>query len=702
VLLLLAGAAGGFCWCLGELLAADEESNAPARTQTRDEYKKPAPVPQPVNPPPNQGQGRNRVPRPPRQSSCIEETVEIDAQGDARVTRELQLTQRLYTNFKAAMPNNTALLRRRLGQLGLNQHWYEIDKFKARFEDEDSTVVLEWTARGLARPRPDQLWEAPLAEEGNLKLTPVHAREVLLTGQLPTERWGNLLLTRRVRLPKGGKDLQLLAAPARLGFRLPPPTPPANGTPGARFAVEARRHLMACLAQVYGQPRFPERWMARAVFENTTGHPLRDYRVRFRLVGYSIDWSEHTCPLVVPGQTVVDAYFPTLDLVKLAGLAAPAQAQFEAEYQYRRPDDTVVRATERRPVQVLSRNLALFSSLRPEELVDPFYDGCNNMPLVLAAMVTKDDPVIGELAGRVSKLAGGADASGKDHDAIKYMETLYRFMGTYIAYQTSPVELFNGKFTQHIKYGRDVLRNKAGTCVDLAILYASACEAVGLEPVLFGVPGHCFPAIRLPRSQSLVGVETTLIGKRSFEEANKRGVAEINQARQGPHYAVNILEWRCQGVRCLPLQPANLSLKDLSFPDNDQLVAQRPAVPQAQPIPQAQPAQMPAPAPSLAGQWYFIGMTSDGIFAECYLTLGSDGRYTTVLTVMGFNLNGRLVSNVIRSAGTYQVGNQTIVFNSTRGQSVCGYALAAGLLTVTVPDRRLGQIQLTFLRIGSA
>src|SRR5262249_5024760 len=70
----------------------------------------------------------------------------------------------------------------------------------------------------------------------------------------------------------------------------------------------------------------------------------------------------------------------------------------------------------------------------------------------------------------------------------------------------------DGLVHQHLKYGRDVLRTKSGTCVNLAILYASVCEAAGLEAYIILIPGHAFPAARLPQSKKLVFVESTGCG----------------------------------------------------------------------------------------------------------------------------------------------------------------------------------------------
>jgi hypothetical protein len=375
------------------------------------------------------------------------------------------------------------------------------------------------------------------------------------------------------------------------------------------------------------------------------------------------------------------------------------------EYQYRPAGGPVVHQSTSQTIQILSRNQAVSSSLPLNDQLN-YYDAKNNLPFFLAAMTTKDDRVMGELAGRISRLAGGLNCS-RNEDALRYMETLYYFMSAYIAYQTPPADFFDGKFAQHVKYGRDVLRNKAGTCIDLAILYTSACEAVGLEPVLFTIPGHVFPAVRLPESRTLVGVETTMIRYSTFNAAVGLGRKEIGTALRGPHYQVNVLALHNAGVRSLPLLPADLTLKDLEIPADDEQVKmailkaiRAIPTPKGKAKPKARPDRPAKATFSPVGTWTFSGRIASGHYLQWKLTLDKKGGYASALVVRQMTSRGMVVVAKREETGTYKVGEASMVFHSVRGDEVVvEYRGEKDYLLLVVPDPQLGKLTVKFVRV---
>ena len=181
----------------------------------------------------------------------------------------------------------------------------------------------------------------------------------------------------------------------------------------------------------------------------------------------------------------------------------------------------------------------------------------SNSPL-LAAWVTHLDPPVKTLAGMASRLAGGVPSSLDQQSAIQFSRALYDLIvANGVTYQTPSGFLQEYIPGQDIKYPRDVLRDKSGTCVDLAILYASACEAVGIRTFLILCPGHSFPVIYLPDG-NLLPVECTSISGAavgmaeasplSFDQAVDIGISEFSDLRIGLHYAIDVQDLQRKGV----------------------------------------------------------------------------------------------------------------------------------------------------------
>jgi len=202
--------------------------------------------------------------------------------------------------------------------------------------------------------------------------------------------------------------------------------------------------------------------------------------------------------------------------------------------------------------EILGANQLEFSNLTPEETTGTWAENFSNSPL-LAAWVTHLDPPVKTLAGMASRLAGGVPSSLDQESAIQFSRALYDLIvANGVTYQTPSGFLQEYIPGQDIKYPRDVLRDKSGTCVDLAILYASACEAVGIRTLLIVSPGHSFPVIYLPDG-NLLPVECTSISGAavgaaeisalSFDQAVEIGISEI-----GLHYAIDVQDLQRKGV----------------------------------------------------------------------------------------------------------------------------------------------------------
>jgi hypothetical protein len=570
-------------------------------------------------------------------------TFKLDSVGNADVQMQVTAPTNVYTSIKAGTPNMAVLLRK----LGAGRNWAVIEKIEGSFNDMESTINIRYAQRGVARIEHGDQWLIPYAAGATTQLVDIHDTTAIYQDAGTTSLGlGTMII--RIECPAGStnlkNDLKLKAFAYEYEPRLAP-----HGTADARFNVDNKDTIMSCLARCYSNEQFAFLWAARSRFDNTGSAVLSDYRVRFRIVGFS-SWSAwHHTGKVYPGQLVVDAYYPVFDYEKLNGVTGPRPAMLETEYEYRRPNGEKVTEGTSQRLDILGYNQTIFSGLPVSEIMN-FSDGMEYMPLVLASFTTPSDPVIQELAGRMSGRTDGTGAAYSNSEAVKFLRAFYEFqVDNKVAYQSPPSYIHGSQFGQHIKYGRDVLRNHAGTCIDLAILWASTCEAVGLRPVLILIPGHCFPAVYLPEGQ-LLPIEATAIGKHDFDKAVDIGVQEIQQARRGERIEVDIREQRKAGMQGIDLPTVSATfLTDLGYR-----------------FTKPQPAQHPShsPRPSVIGTWGYIGQLPVG-YADIGLALNATGRMALFITITG--ADGAKSEG--KFTGTWQISENLLSLTDQNGNT---------------------------------
>jgi len=339
-----------------------------------------------------------------------------------------------------------------------------------------------------------------------------------------------------------------------LGLYAIPILPTPTGEGELEYKILSITHIISGAYKVYGNPKLGM-WVAKVVMTNVGDAPLYDLKASYRVEGYS-DWSEGTrYPILLPNSTVVDLYYPVLssDIAKLT-TSTPSYLKVKITYS-KVSGGTPEEITETKSVTILGAHDFIFTSIPPEENTGTFYDIFDNYPL-LAAWITPADPVIREYADLGNKIAGGAGAKLSDEEAWKSLTGMWLLsIHNEISYKTEPEAFWTGKFSEYIKYPRDVIRDRAGTCIDTAVFFASLAISQGLEAYVVLMPGHAFPIIKLP-SGSLVPVESTCLNDRvSFEDAVRVGVKTYKEAISGPHIIVDVMTYQSLGITPPELEP---------------------------------------------------------------------------------------------------------------------------------------------------
>ena len=416
----------------------------------------------------------------------------------------------------------------------------------------------------------------------------------------------------------------------------------------------ARQHIVSAAYKAYANEKLGF-WLAKTVVENKGDTAIYDVKIRYKVEGFT-EWSQpHEYAAVPPGGAVVDLYYPVLprSVTRLSS-ATPTKIIVEVEYRSS-PAGEASKTTVSRQVTVLGINDIVFSSLPPEENTGSFQDVFSNYPL-LAAWVTPSDPVVLKYAGLVAQMAGGPATALSDREALRFLKALWDYsVANGISYQTEPQAYWTGRFSEHIKFPRDVLRDHSGTCIDTAIFFATMAMSQGLEAYIVIMPAHAFPVIKLP-SGALIPIESTeLNAKVSFQKAVQVGLQVAQRAFSGPHVVLDVAAMHAAGIVPpeLPELPANVL---------EQWGYGRPGAPGAQHAPQApqqqpgggeaggqppappQPGPGPGPAPPQPGPTGGRVLANTRVPPYWALKLPDEGEWNTRVVPLGNGAGGMAVA----------------------------------------------------------
>lgn len=186
---------------------------------------------------------------------------------------------------------------------------------------------------------------------------------------------------------------------------------------------------------------------------------------------------------------------------------------------------------------------------------------------LVAAMVTPTDPSVEALIRKAANydpnhaMTSGydsdQDASGSVWDRLSdiWQAETTDYKLTYI----STMVTFVSGSSQRIRLPAEVLDQASGNCIELTLLYASAVEALGMQPDIVILPDHAYLGVRLDGSNDMYYfVETTMIGQADFQDAVKEASTEWDDTQ--PHIAsgdddygwVDVASARQNGITPIP------------------------------------------------------------------------------------------------------------------------------------------------------
>ncbi len=279
--------------------------------------------------------------------------------------------------------------------------------------------------------------------------------------------------------------------------------------------------------------------------------------------GLAVPWTARVAPIAAGGAVALDDIGLQLRPEALANATERQLGNLRVEVAV---DDRVQAATDH-PVEVLAYNE---------------WPGVGSQPALLAAFVLPNHPALAPLlrdaAGRLASTTGSAALDGyRSRDprrALLTAQAIYEAIGACgIAYVHPPASF--EVCGQKVRTPEQVVHDRLGTCLDLAVLYAACLEQAGLHALLVVTAGHALagvwledevasevaPADPLPlrkrvELQRIALVECTALCStqaQPFGRACQLGAAAVAPAAEFL-FAVDVAMARRSGLRPLPMR----------------------------------------------------------------------------------------------------------------------------------------------------
>jgi len=489
----------------------------------------------------------------------------IDAQGNMNLSLKWVFpTNALYMQVKSAFPNPYVLVR----NLTTFSSIFELTNTKVSYEDSKNSILVQADVLGASACRKGR-WEFNLGKGAEMIHSTNQMAIFVLVNSESTEEV--IFMTVKLTLPNDCSELKYDPSTGFFSYNMKRKN--FSGAVSADVNVKVKPRVMSALYKVYGMPEVGDGayWVAKFILTNKGKGDIVDLRISYKLGDYT-SWSpESVYDVVAPNGAAVDLYYPIISS-NVTQLKSQTPIDLQVKYSYKDRSGKTYSDTLTKRIQMMGVNQFEFSNVPEEERTGAWIDYFSNSPLV-AAFVTHLDDVVKSFAGLVSQYSGGVAAAANDRDAVTFCRALYD-LAVYngISYQTPSGFLVEyASLGQDVKYPRDVLRDKAGTCLDLAILFASVCQTVRLKTFIVIIPGHAFPVVVLP-SGDILPIEATGLGgaavgrSASFDQVVETAMQELSKLEFGKFFIVDVSEMQRKGVLSpeLPQLPSTV-IKDWGY-----------------------------------------------------------------------------------------------------------------------------------------
>jgi hypothetical protein len=330
--------------------------------------------------------------------------------------------------------------------------------------------------------------------------------------------------------------------------------------------IENTPVIMPACYKVYGNPEAinGRYFLFKMLITNKGSQAIRNITANYEIPKYIEETELGKIPVIHPGQSVVITCYPTFkdDVVNKT-----TSSKEKARITLKSGSSEV---EEEFGFEMKGRNEFLYTCINPDE-IRSFRDLFDN-DFLLGCYVTPEDPIVKYYTQQVQEkiLRGEQAAVNKDPKEVARV-----LMGIYQATYNSGM-VYSGtsgvpsKFddlqslVQSLRLPREVITGNTGLCIELSLLYASVLMAAGLDPVIFLVPGHAYPGVKV--QGQYLAIEATGIGgeglggRTDVEGAFAKGMKQLEElfkaAQMGDerYYLIDIRELVAQQVTPMELK----------------------------------------------------------------------------------------------------------------------------------------------------
>jgi very-short-patch-repair endonuclease len=243
------------------------------------------------------------------------------------------------------------------------------------------------------------------------------------------------------------------------------------------LSIEVRHEPRLCYAMQ--QSAVP--WLHTIALHNAGNEPIDDVRVTIELAPALLQLhTELVATVPATGTFALSRLDPRLDVQVLANLVERQRAE--------------LRVTAYRGEEMLAQSVTDLEVLAYNE-----WPGITALPSLLAAFVQPNHPVLAavlrEVGARVLATTGSSALDGYQQNdpkrALALVGAVHEALRSHGITYVNPPPSFE-RVGQKVRTPEQVLGDRLGTCLDLALLYAAVLEHIGLRSMVVLQKGHAF------------------------------------------------------------------------------------------------------------------------------------------------------------------------------------------------------------------